>query len=248
MRATDRGYRDLPAHVLVVAKAPVAGLAKTRLAATFGDVAAAQLAAAALLDTLTAVASVTVPGRRLIALTGDLHQSERAHEIIGRLAGWRLIGQRGSTFAERLVRAHRDAATWYGPDASLVQIGMDTPQVTGADLVMLAAAAESSDETGRCAVGPAVDGGWWGLATSRPGYVDGLADVEMSRDDTCAETALALRDAGADVTLVHRLRDVDTGDDAVAVAQEFPALRFSALLSELIGRQVSECEAEGLAR
>ena len=37
--------------LLVVAKAPVPGLAKTRIAQTIGDDAAAELAAAALLDT-----------------------------------------------------------------------------------------------------------------------------------------------------------------------------------------------------
>jgi glycosyltransferase A (GT-A) superfamily protein (DUF2064 family) len=37
---------ELPVTVLVVAKAPVAGLAKTRLAAAVGDQAAADIAAA----------------------------------------------------------------------------------------------------------------------------------------------------------------------------------------------------------
>ena len=47
----------VPVTVLVVAKAPVPGLAKTRLARTLGAEAAADLAAAALLDTLDAVAA-----------------------------------------------------------------------------------------------------------------------------------------------------------------------------------------------
>ena len=42
---------------LVVAKSPVPGLAKTRLAATLGNAAAADIAAAALLDTLDAVSA-----------------------------------------------------------------------------------------------------------------------------------------------------------------------------------------------
>ena len=48
--------RDTPSRVLVVAKAPVPGQAKTRLAATSATEAAADIAAAALLDTLDAVA------------------------------------------------------------------------------------------------------------------------------------------------------------------------------------------------
>ena len=61
----------LPIPVLVVAKAPVPGLAKTRLAATLGDEVAADIAAAALLDTLDAVAQ-TPASARVVAMTGDL--------------------------------------------------------------------------------------------------------------------------------------------------------------------------------
>ena len=50
----------VPVTVLVVAKAPVPGLAKTRLARTLGAETAADLAAAALLDTLDAVAEAPV--------------------------------------------------------------------------------------------------------------------------------------------------------------------------------------------
>ncbi|MBX9920944.1 MAG: glycosyltransferase, partial [Mycolicibacterium frederiksbergense] len=60
--------------VLVVAKAPVPGLAKTRLAAAVGDMMAADIAAAALLDTLDAVAAAPV-SRRVVALTGDLRMA-----------------------------------------------------------------------------------------------------------------------------------------------------------------------------
>ena len=64
----------LPVTLLVVAKAPEPGRAKTRLAATVGERVAAEIAAAALLDTLDAVARRAVgragggahrrPGRR----------------------------------------------------------------------------------------------------------------------------------------------------------------------------------------
>ncbi|MGB8209561.1 MAG: glycosyltransferase, partial [Mycobacterium sp.] len=61
----------VPVTLLVVAKAPVAGRAKTRLAATVGDQVAAEIAAAALLDTLDAVADAAV-ATRVVALTGEL--------------------------------------------------------------------------------------------------------------------------------------------------------------------------------
>ncbi len=63
----------IPVAVLVVAKAPVPGLAKTRLAVAVGDDAAADIAAAALLDTLDAVVDAGVQAR-VVALTGDLEE------------------------------------------------------------------------------------------------------------------------------------------------------------------------------
>ena len=60
--------------VLVVAKAPVPGFAKTRIAGDVGDDAAAELAAAALLDTLQA--SVGSGMRVVVALTGDLDRAD----------------------------------------------------------------------------------------------------------------------------------------------------------------------------
>jgi glycosyltransferase A (GT-A) superfamily protein (DUF2064 family) len=86
--------------LLVVAKAPVAGLAKTRLAAGeggVGDVAAADLAAAALLDTLEAA---TDAPRRVVAMTGDIAAAERSQELREVLADWVVVPQRGEGFDE----------------------------------------------------------------------------------------------------------------------------------------------------
>ncbi len=157
-------------HVLVVAKAPIAGFAKTRLAATLGDTVAAHIAATCLLDTIDAVESITQPRDRLIALTGALADAEGDGDIRERLRNWQVMGQHGETFADRLVNAHADAATLWGANAVIVQIGMDTPQVTGADLLALADAVTRHGVANvRVAVGPAADGGWWGLASSAAG-------------------------------------------------------------------------------
>ena len=118
----------IPVVVLVVAKAPVPGQAKTRLAAGVGDQAAADIAAAALLDTLDAVAAAPV-AERVVALTGELDAAERADEIRARLADFTVVPQRGADFAARLANAHVDAAAAAG-GLPVLQIGMDTPQVT----------------------------------------------------------------------------------------------------------------------
>ena len=49
----------------------------------------------------------------------------------------------------------------------------------------------------------------------------------MSRPDTGRLTAHALRAAGANLRGARELRDVDTLEDAMAVADDFPELEFS---------------------
>jgi uncharacterized protein len=197
----------IPVVVLVVAKAPVPGQAKTRLAAGVGDRAAADIAAAALLDTLDAVAEAPVAAR-VVALTGDLGGANAGAEITARLADFTVVSQRGNDFAERLANAHVDAAAAAG-GLPVLQIGMDTPQVT-ADLIgdcardLLAADA---------VLGLARDGGWWVLGVTDATMADCLRDIPMSRSDTGALTLAALEDSGAGVSLVPTLADVDTVGD-----------------------------------
>ncbi|WP_139984053.1 TIGR04282 family arsenosugar biosynthesis glycosyltransferase [Nocardioides litoris] len=202
---------------LVVAKAPVAGLAKTRLAAGVGEQAAADLAAAALLDTLDAAGHAV---RRVVAMTGDLDSAERSAELRGALAGWTVVPQRGDGFDERLAAAHLDAARVApGP---VVQVGMDTPQVTPALLDEVAAGLLRHDAV----LGPADDGGWWVLALRDPAAADCLRGVPMSTDGTYDATRAALVAAGLDVGAAVELSDVDTVDDADRVARSAPATRF----------------------
>ncbi|BBZ45946.1 TIGR04282 family arsenosugar biosynthesis glycosyltransferase [Mycobacterium parmense] len=198
----------VPVTLLVVAKAPEPGLAKTRLAATVGERVAADIAAAALLDTLDAVADAPVAAR-VVALTGDLGAAARADEIRGRLESFAVISQRGDGFADRLANAHADSANGH----PVLQIGMDTPQVT-ADL--LAGCARRL--TGAPAVlGLADDGGWWVLGVRAPAMADCLRTVPMSQPDTGELTLKALRDNGVEVAPAPRLADFDVVGDVAAV-------------------------------
>lgn len=70
----------IPVTVLVMAKAPVPGLAKTRLAPDLGVGGAADVAAAALLDTLDAVAAAPVASR-VVAMTGDVERRGRPQKF-----------------------------------------------------------------------------------------------------------------------------------------------------------------------
>ena len=216
----------LPVSVLVVAKAPVPGLAKTRLAASIGDAAAARIAAAAVLDTLDAVAAAPVQ-EKVVALTGDLSSAACGDEIRSRLADFTVVPQRGADFAERLANAHADAST----GLPVLQIGMDTPQVT-------------SDMLGECAqtllgtdavLGIADDGGWWVLGVTEPAMADCLRTVPMSRPDTGVLTLAALSAAGATVSLVAELADFDTIDDIEAVRRMCAAHSRFACATKAVG-------------
>jgi hypothetical protein len=144
------------------------------------------------------------------------------------------VSQRGGTFAERLLHAHHDAESTWGADEVLVQIGTDTPQLTRTDLDAVVAPIRPGRVGEVDAVlGPAIDGGWWALATRRAGYVEGLVDVPMSTSNTCADTAAMLRRAGARVHQEHCLSDVDTLADAKLVALDAPGTRFAACVNAL---------------
>lgn len=209
--------RILP-RILVVAKAPVAGLAKTRLGERIGMSAAADVAAAALLDTLAQCEAVS-PDSRHVAMTGDLSQAARGTEIEAALQGWEVHEQRGEDFAERLVHAHVDIGP--GP---VVQIGMDTPQLTAELLLEAAAGLRAYDAV----LGPAEDGGWWLLALRDPADAVVLRDVPPSTPDTGTLTLAALRARGLDVGTAPTLRDVDEVSDAAVVAALAPGGRFAA--------------------
>lgn len=206
--------------VIVLAKAPVPGLAKTRIAKDVGDEAAADLAAACLLDTFDVVEGWTDRDRRLVALTGDLAAAARGSELAARLESWSVIRQRGCHLGARILHAHEDASRLWGNDAIKVQIGMDSPSISAADLDDLTGGLR--DGFVDAALGLAADGGWWGLASRRPQTVRPLVDVPMSRPDTGSRTLCALTNGGSSVGLGRLLRDVDTFDDAMEVAASIP--------------------------
>lgn len=205
--------------VLVVAKAPVAGRVKTRLGADIGLDAAAEIAAASLLDTLQASTAAAGAASCHLSLAGDLADAVRAEELRDLLAGWTITPQHGDDFADRLVQAHRDA----GP-GDVVQIGMDTPQVTARLLTVAADALAGHDAV----LGPAEDGGWWVLGRRDPEAARVLHGVPMSTPTTYDDTLAALRGAGLEVASTETLRDVDTLEDAQAVAATAPWSRFAA--------------------
>jgi rSAM/selenodomain-associated transferase 1 len=207
----------IPVTLVVIAKAPVAGFAKTRLATVVGDGAAADIAAATLLDTLDAVDATPVQNT-VVALTGDLDKASSRRQIRSRLNDLQVIEQRGDDFSARLANAMVDAAAVAGARPVLL-IASDTPQVTAA---LLSECAQSLLQTD-VVFGMARDGGWWVLGVTDPSMADCLHTIPTSRSDTGPATLEALRDKGLAVALVAELSDVDTVDDVELVRADCAA-------------------------
>lgn len=219
--------------ILVVAKAPVPGLAKTRLSPPATPSEAAELAAASLVDSLDAALSVP-HAEVFVAMTGKLAAASRADELGTLLDRCTVFPQRGEDFAHRLAAAHADVGA-LRPDRSVVQVGMDTPQLTPALFDEVADGLADADAV----LGPAHDGGWWVLGLRDPHAAEALASVPMSREDTGSLTLRALRGAGLETGLAGELTDVDTFADAEAVADLVPETRFAAALRAVRERTVA---------
>ena len=195
-------------HVLVMAKAPVAGRVKTRLCPPCTPEEAAALAEAALADTLDAVLA-SGADRRIVALEGAPGPWLPP--------GFEVIPQVDGPFDRRL------AAAWALAAGAGVQIGMDTPQVTAELLDDALASLESTS----AALGLAVDGGWWAIGLRRPDRRV-FTDVPMSTAWTGAAQQRRLQELGLSVTALPTLVDLDTAADLPAVIESGSAIRTAA--------------------
>jgi uncharacterized protein len=194
--------------LLVIAKEPLPGRVKTRLTPPFTPQQAARLAQAALVDTLHAVAAAPA-SRRVLVLDGTPGPWLPP--------GFEVLPQCAGGLDERLADAF---ARCTGP---ALLIGMDTPQVTPELLTVDFAGCDAY-------FGPAEDGGFWALGLARPEPAL-LRGVPMSTPVTGAVQRERLLAAGLRVRELPRLRDVDTADDARAVAALAPHGRFAAQLA-----------------
>ncbi|TDB71671.1 DUF2064 domain-containing protein [Micromonospora sp. KC723] len=206
--------------LLVMAKAPVPGAVKTRLCPPATPARAARIAAAALRDTLAAVTAT--PGvTPVLALAGRLADGVDAAALTAATAGWTVLPQRGAGLAERLAHAHADVADGF-PGRAVLQVGMDTPQLTPAVLDDAVRRLNDVDAV----LGRAVDGGWWALGLRDPRRAAALRAVPMSTADTGELTWAALTRGSMRVAPLPVLRDVDGWADALVVAALSPDGRF----------------------
>jgi len=201
--------------LLVIAKDPLPGRAKTRLTPPCSADEAAELARASLLDTIDAI-DRTPAARKVLVFEGDAGRWRRE--------GFELVAQRGSGLGERLAAAFADV----GSPALLV--GMDTPQLTPA--LLLEGIRALGDPEVDAVLGPTPDGGYWSIGF-RTHVAGAFTGVPMSSESTWIRQRARLRELGLRVHEQPALRDVDTIEDARAVARAAPHTRFARALAAL---------------
>jgi rSAM/selenodomain-associated transferase 1 len=199
--------------VIVIAKAPVPGRCKTRLCPPCTPYEAAQLAAAALRDTIRAVGACRA-ARKVVALDG-------------RTGNWlpsnfEVIPQRGPSLDKRIASAFMDV----GQRALLV--GMDTPQLTPEILDDALSTLAGADAV----LGHTFDGGFWAVGLQEPS-ASAFVGVPMSTTRTGAEQQHRLENLGLEVANLTLMRDVDYIADAIEVASLEPNNLFATTLAAM---------------
>ncbi len=211
---TNRVFTRQPA-IIVLAKSPVAGRVKTRCTPPCTPEQGAELATAAMVDTLDAVLCSSAD-RIVVALDG-----ERCGWIHPR---FEIQDQCAGSLGDRIDHAFRVV----GQPAVL--IGMDTPQVTA--LILDEALRTLRTCMSDAVVGPSADGGFWALGLKNP-EADICHDVPMSRADTCAQLCAAMRRRRMTNAVLPLLVDVDDFATAIAVADEIPTSNFARTVTDI---------------
>ncbi|MDE3203613.1 MAG: TIGR04282 family arsenosugar biosynthesis glycosyltransferase [Acidobacteriota bacterium] len=195
-------------QVIVMAKAPRPGRVKTRLHPLLGPTGSARLAAGLLAHT---VSVATASGFEVTVAYDPPDAADDISAFVPSGAG--MVPQPPGDLGERMGAA----AT--GPLSSgrpVILIGTDAPTLRVDTLCDAAERLERTDVV----LGPAADGGYYLLGLSRPvpaifalGAVWGGPTVLLDSLDAAAKE-------GATVSLLEIRRDLDTPDDAAALAAD----------------------------
>ncbi|HVP38944.1 MAG TPA: TIGR04282 family arsenosugar biosynthesis glycosyltransferase, partial [Candidatus Saccharimonadales bacterium] len=184
----------------VMARAPVPGRAKTRLAARIGRIRAARLYEGFILDTLALVTRLGVPAR--IFTTGGALRGLRR----GAPPGTRWAGQGPGDLGVRMRRAF--SACFRGGTRRVVMLGTDSPGLPP----RLVRAAFRGLRQADAVVGPALDGGYYLIGMSRP-LPELLRGMPWGRPTLLGATARQARRLGIRLGVLPLWFDVDEPAD-----------------------------------
>jgi rSAM/selenodomain-associated transferase 1 len=188
-------------RLVIFAKAPVAGKAKTRLIPALGAEGAAQLASEMLAQTVKAALASGVGAVELCADPAPEHP-DWSNKIP---AGVIPSSQGEGDLGERLARAARRVLD--GGERILL-IGTDCPELVAARLAAAAAKLERHDAV----IHPTRDGGYalLGLSQFDPSLFE---DIAWSTDTVAAETMQRIAALGWSLRVGETLHDIDEPAD-----------------------------------
>ncbi len=191
-------------RLVIFAKAPVIGRAKTRLAADIGVVHAKRIYRAM---TRRIIRSVQDP-------RWDIVLAVTPAQALGRVTDWAdcpQIAQSSGSLSPRL------AAVFAGHKGPLAVIGTDSPQIKRTDIAAAFKALRSYDAV----FGPADDGGFWLMGMNAPVSPSIFDNVRWSHENTLDDLQGNL---DGRVTYLRTLTDVDTRTALDQVRAEIPGL------------------------
>jgi uncharacterized protein len=224
-------------QVLLIAKAPIPGRAKTRLVPPLSPEQAADLQRALLLDTLDAC-------RAEVSGTALLHAEPDEAPELARLAGADvpLVLQEGRGLEDALSRG----MARHLPAGPVALVSSDIP---GLPAGALGRAFAGLDEGADVVLGPALDGGYW-LIAMRAYHDEPFRGIPWSTPAAYATTLCRCREAGLRVDALTPWRDLDTIVDLdflLAELDGFTALRTAKVLRELSAEGVVTGRPPGVA-
>jgi hypothetical protein len=205
--APAAGDANVKRILVLFAKPPTAGVAKTRLAEALGVEGAAAIAAALLEDTFTLCENVRFEdGSKpdlVIAYAEGKDFFDESVDCRAAYDRWKLLAQGKGNLGERLDKALADIAP--GEDDQTVFVGMDAPHLPPERV------AEAFARLGaaRAVLGPCDDGGYY-LVGVRGRWPFGiLAPVRWSTNEAMADTVGAFEKVGMDVATLEMWYDID---------------------------------------
>ena len=199
-------------HVLgVFAKWPQVGQVKTRLAASIGTEAAAQLYEAFLKDFLPRIERV--PAHLVLAYTPTEAKSYFRSLVSDR---FRLAAQADGDLGTRM-RVFMEHEFDRGATV-VVLVGSDAPDLP----IDRIEQAFSELEHGDIVLGPCADGGYYLVGTSRP-IPELFTEINWGTVDVFGQTVQRINELGAHLIKLEPWSDVDTGGDLIELAARISA-------------------------
>jgi rSAM/selenodomain-associated transferase 1 len=198
--------------LIIFARAPIPGRAKTRLIPALGEKGAATLQQCLLENTLVTVSSLQTCRLELWCTPDTSHPSFRRLDNKYPLS---LYQQQGNDLGERMAHAMQRALR---ESRNAIIIGTDCPELTGDDITQAAATLQQGYDA---VIGPAVDGGYYLLGLKR--YEPSLfQNIRWGTDSVFRQTLERLARAGMAYQTLKTKHDLDRPADL----ERFPELYF----------------------